>query len=148
MLKPPPGAQTGDADDAWFSIVRTYHMVADAVDRELRRRHDLSMSWFEVLLRLAGQSEPVPTTHLAAEVLLSPSRLSRVLDTLAARGLVERGSAEGDARVSTVAITSAGAQLYREADVTHKKIVGELLLDKLTVTQVRALASVWDRIAP
>lgn len=148
QLNPPPGAQRGDADDAWYSVVRMYHLVSHEVDLQLQRRHGLSMSTFEVLLRLAGQTEPVPVKDLAAAVLISRSRLSRVLSDLADRGLVVRGGEPGDRRMTVTELTKLGREAYQQAARTHDQVVNDLMLSKLSERQIRAVAGAGDAVAP
>lgn len=147
QLNPPPGAERGDADDAWYAVVRMYHYVSHEVDLQLQRRHGLSMSTFEVLLRLAGQTEPVPVKDLAAAVLISRSRVSRVLGELAERGLVTRGGSD-DRRMTVVELTDAGRDAYEQAARTHDRVVTDLMLSRLSKSQLSALADAGDIVAP
>lgn len=64
-----------------------------------------------------GYAEP---GRLAAQLELSPSRLSRVLDALEGRKLIARKIAEGDRRSVAVSLTAQGKKLierYKCADV-------------------------------
>lgn len=148
QLNPPPGAERGDADDAWYAVVRMYHRISHEVDMQLQARHGLSMSTFEVLLRLAGQTEPVPVKDLAAAVLISRSRLSRVLGDLAERGLVVRGGEPGDRRMTVTELTEMGREAYQQAAQTHDQIVNTHMLSKLQEKQLRTLAEAGDVVAP
>lgn len=148
QLNPPPGAKRGDADDAWYAVVRMYHHIAHQVDLQLQRRHDLTMSTFEVLLRLAGQTEPVPIKDLAAAVLISRSRLSRVLGELAERGLLTRDGGVDDRRMTVVELTDLGRSTYLEASATHERVVTDLMLSRLDDKQIAVIAAAGDTVAP
>jgi DNA-binding MarR family transcriptional regulator len=68
-----------------------------------------------------GFAEP---GRLAEQLELSPSRLTRVLDSLEARKLVERASSKDDRRGVVVSLTDEGTRLitrYECADVVLPK---------------------------
>lgn len=139
-----------DGEKVWFGLLYLRERLATAVDEALQAEHDLPLSWFEVLLRLASQhaaGEPyVSVSSVAGSVLLSPSRVSRVIEGLEKRGLVTRKKGEHDGRVSRVALSEAGLALYRAADQTHRRLVNERLLDKLTPEEAATIAHAWRRL--
>lgn len=66
----------------------------------------------QVLLTLnAGES--VPSVDLAKRNSLSPSRMSRIIDKLAIRGLLHREADEHDRRYSRVSLTDEGMSVNR-----------------------------------
>lgn len=139
-----------DGEKVWFGLLYLRERLAAVVDEALQAEHDLPLSWFEVLLRLAScraAGEPyVSVSSVAGSVLLSPSRVSRVIDGLEKRGLVTRKKGERDGRVSRVALTEAGLALYEAADKTHRRLVNERLLEKITPEEATTIAHVWRRL--
>jgi DNA-binding MarR family transcriptional regulator len=65
-------------------------------------------------LRLLEPEKPMPMSALADLLFCDASNVTGIVDRLEARGLVERGSAEGDRRVKALAITPAGVELREE----------------------------------
>jgi DNA-binding MarR family transcriptional regulator len=65
-------------------------------------------------LRLLEPEKPMPMSALAERLFCDASNVTGIVDRLEARGLVERGSAEGDRRVKALAITPAGVELREE----------------------------------
>jgi MarR family transcriptional regulator, organic hydroperoxide resistance regulator len=65
-------------------------------------------------LRLLEPEKPMPMSALADRLFCDASNVTGIVDRLEARGLVERGSAEGDRRVKALAITPAGVELREE----------------------------------
>ena len=57
---------------------------------------------------------PAETRDLALRMGVSRPTVSGVTDTLERRGLVERRTHEGDARLRTVALTAAGERMFEE----------------------------------
>jgi len=65
-------------------------------------------------LRMLDPEKPMPMSALAERLFCDASNVTGIVDRLEARGLVERGSAEGDRRVKALAITPAGMELRGE----------------------------------
>src|SRR3954462_14735707 len=99
------------ADHAFYGLVWAGTVLTDRVDRALVKAHVLPVSWFEVLLWLASQHEPVPGSVLGNSPMLSRSQVSRVLDALQQRGLVTRTPSAHDARSIEVSLTPQGRTL-------------------------------------
>jgi DNA-binding MarR family transcriptional regulator len=135
--------------DAWIGLLETYRHLTRALDHELEGRHGLTLSSLELLGRLAAAEERrLRLSTLAAETGLSLSRVSRVVDSLERRGLVERRPCPGDARAINAHLTEAGLTLVREAQATHFAAVQRRFFDQLRPEEVATLADVFSRFAP
>src|SRR5919197_2347915 len=85
--------------EAWVGFLETHKRLTRALDAELDGRHGLSLSATEVLGRLAATEDRcMRLSQLATATGLSLSRISRIVDSLAKRGLVIRKGREDDAR--------------------------------------------------
>jgi DNA-binding MarR family transcriptional regulator len=134
---------------AWQGFLRTGTRLERSLDADLRRESGLSGKDYDVLIQLGlAAGRRLPMTALAAEVLMSPSGLSRLVDDLERRGLVERERHETDARSVEVVLTATGRKDLRAANRRHLKLVRELFLDRLDDDQLRRLAAVWDATEP
>jgi DNA-binding MarR family transcriptional regulator len=84
---------------AWRGMLRLVHRLRRELGAELRRRHGLSMADYDALLALAGQPDKSIRMSVLAETILQPrSSLTRIVDSLEQRGLVQRMPTEDDAR--------------------------------------------------
>jgi DNA-binding MarR family transcriptional regulator len=138
----------GPEADAWLGLQRTHRLLTRALDAALSDRHGLSLSALEVLGRLAAADRRrMRLSSLAEEVDLSLSRVSRLVDGLERRGLVERQACEEDARATNAWLTDAGLRLTREAQAAHVADVQRHFFDQLTASEARALAAVFARLA-
>lgn len=133
-------------DHAFYGLVWAGSTLSARVDQALARRHDLPLSWFEVMLWLHGQKEPVAASDLGAKTLLSRSQVSRVADSLQARGLVERIPSPTDARSVRIALTDAGRRAFAEADATRREVLAEVFDDRLDDTDIAALEAIWAKL--
>jgi len=83
----------------WRELMSSHARVSEALERALHERHDLSLSAFEVLQRLAESPEGYRRMQeLAEEIHLSASALSRLVGRLEQAGLAEREICETDRR--------------------------------------------------
>ena len=97
---------------AWIGLLATHRRLTRELDAELESAHGLTLSGLELLARLAGAPERrLRLTALAGEAGLSLSRVSRIVDALEARGLVERQPCPADARAINAQLTATGLDL-------------------------------------
>jgi MarR family transcriptional regulator, 2-MHQ and catechol-resistance regulon repressor len=117
------------------------------LERRLERDCGLPVQWFEVLLRLArtpgGQ---LRMTDLAAQTVLTPSGLTRVVDKLEAAGLVRRQSCASDRRGSFATLTAKGRRRVDVAVPVHLRHIEELLGSALGRAELDELAALLRRV--
>jgi DNA-binding MarR family transcriptional regulator len=135
--------------DAWIGLLETHKRLTRALEAEMEAEHGLALSGVEVLGRLAAAGQrSLRLSALAAECGLSLSRVSRIVDALEARRLVERRSSELDARAVEAHLTDAGLDLVRQAQTTHFASVQERFFEQLSADEIATLAKVFSRFAP
>src|SRR5215211_1911992 len=131
----------------WAGLLQTHAALARDLDADLRAAHGLPLTEFEILLWLANRScEGMRMAELADTVLLSPSGLSRAVERLEARGLVQRIPCNEDRRGSYAALTESGTNLVRGAGATHAAGIRRRFLDQLAGAETRSLTAIWDRL--
>lgn len=135
--------------DAWIGLLETHKRLTRVLDAELEARHGLGLSALELLGRLAAAEDRyMRLSALAEQTGLSLSRVSRVVDTMEERGLVERVRCESDARAVNAHLTDAGLRAVREAQATHFAGVQKLFFNELSAGELSTLAAVFARFAP
>jgi DNA-binding MarR family transcriptional regulator len=113
---------------AWRDLAGRHAVLSEALERELQRRHGLSLSEFEVLTRLADSSDNGRRIQeLADEVHISQSALSRLVSRLEEAGLTCRTPCSDDRRGIYACITAAGLERVRQARPTQDEVLGKLL---------------------
>src|SRR4051794_40307116 len=119
--------------DAWIGLLETHKRLTRALDAELEAEHGLTLSGVECLGRLAAaENRALRLSALATATGLSLSRISRIIDTLEARKLVERRSSDEDARAVEAHLTKTGLELVREAQSSHFASVQERFFAQLS----------------
>jgi len=79
---------------------------------------------------------------------LSPSGISRSVDRLTKLGLVERDNNPDDGRSLLVGLTETGLRRLREAQVSHHRIVREMLLAHFDRSELKRLGEIWEKAMP
>lgn len=84
---------------------------------ELLKPYDLSAPQYNVLRILRGAGdEGLPCSEVGDRLVSRDPDVTRLLDRLEKRGLIERGRSETDRRVVTATITKKGLELVDELD--------------------------------
>ena len=102
------------------------------MERELvRAGHDLTFSQFVTIKKLAGGIASV--TDLARAAELNPGAMTRLLDRLENKGLIERVADPGDRRALHIHLTDAGVAIWRDIDQcgqrVHDRAFGDMAQD-------------------
>lgn len=116
--------------EAYLNLWRTYDRLR-ALEDELFGRHNLTAQQYNALRLLrAGHPGKTPTLALAARLVSRAPDITRLLDRLEARGLVERVRPPGNRRVVEVGLTAAGlillAGLDKEVRACNAHMLGHL----------------------
>lgn len=135
--------------DAWIGLLETHKRLVRALDARLESEYGLTLSALEALGRLgAAEGYKLRLSTLAEQCGLSLSRISRIVDTLEGRGLVERRGAQSDARAVDAHLTPAGLSLVKRAQCGHFAAVQESFFDHLSEEEIQTLARIFARFAP
>ncbi len=141
---PEAAAFTPVQKSAWAGFLRTHSVVTRSLSAALEDEHRLTINEFEVLLCLS-LNDRLRLSDLAAQVNLTPSGMSGMVNRLTRRGLVARCTCPGDARVGYLELTQAGTDLFEVACDAHVRRVQSWFLAHFTDAEQRTLAQLWTR---
>jgi DNA-binding MarR family transcriptional regulator len=100
---------------AWRSMLLAYDAAMRAIDAELERAGCIALPWYDVLLELnAERGRRLRMQELAGRVVLSRTRVSRIVDEMARAGLVTKTRDDVDRRSVWATITDAGKRELRK----------------------------------
>jgi len=136
-LSQAPTGQKFDSleQEVFLSLWRTYDRLR-ALEDELFGQHDLTPQQYNALrLLAAAHPEKIRTLDLASRLVSRAPDITRLLDKLDQRGLIERDRPADNRRVVHVGITEAGLALLRELREPlrqcHSRQLGHLAQDEL-----------------
>lgn len=117
---------------AWRAFLRAHSAMLRRIGRDLDEAGLPPLSWYDVLAALRDAPEArLRQVELAERVLLSKSGLSRLVDRIAARGLVERAACPSDRRAFFVGLTDAGGEMLERMWPVYARGVAEDFLPAL-----------------
>jgi DNA-binding MarR family transcriptional regulator len=132
---------------SWVSFLRAHAAITRQLNTDLLNEHGLTLSDYEVLLRLSNaDDEMMRRVDLAGSVLLTASGITRLLDGLEQAGFVEKASCASDARVSYAKLTAAGRRKLTEAAQTHLAGIEELFTGRFSEDELERLAELLSRL--
>ncbi len=129
-----------EQQEHWRAFLVGSARLNDALGRQLERDSGLSLSEYEVLVRLSEAPErTLRMSLLADELAHSRSRITHTVRRLEAGGLVARQACEADGRGVNCTMTDVGYARLESAAPGHVRAVRAHLVDVLTDDQLRAL---------
>ncbi|WP_328410227.1 MarR family winged helix-turn-helix transcriptional regulator [Nocardia sp. NBC_00403] len=135
-----------DEQTTWQAFIRLRQRM-DAALAAGFAQDGLSPADYEILVPLSAAPDGcLRAKELGAEICWEKSRLSKHLARMAARGLVERRTAQEDARGILVELTAAGREALERAAPNHVDLVRRLFIDVLTPEEARALRALADKV--
>src|SRR3954470_10237552 len=142
-----PDGGTKLAADTWGALLQVHAALVPRLDRRLRQRAALPLGWYDVLLELqAAPDGQLTMTQLAERVVLSRTRVSRVVDELVSQGYVRREINAQDARSAFAVLTDSGLDKFRAAAPIYLESIKEEFAGDLTDRELRTLLDVLTRV--
>jgi DNA-binding MarR family transcriptional regulator len=134
------------ANNAWEALLSAHARLMKQFAAE-DIWHDLSMREYDVLYTLSKCPDPVRLGELHRHVLLSQPALSRMVDRLVERGLVQRGADPADGRGVRLSLTDAGRTRQRQIGRLHARSVARAVTAELSPGELRQLATICWKLA-
>lgn len=132
---------------AWAALLRVHAALVPVLDRELQSACGLPLTWYDVLIELnAAPGRRLSMGELGAKAVVSRSRVSRVVDQMAAGGLVIREANPDDKRSAYAAITDAGRKRLRAAAPVYLGGIRRHFTSRLTATESRTVATALGKV--
>jgi DNA-binding MarR family transcriptional regulator len=134
------------ANDAWEAMLTAHAVLMKQFAAE-DIWENLSMREYDVLYTLSKCDEPLRLGELHRHVLLSQPALSRLVDRLVARGLVERQADLADGRGVRLSLTEAGRHWQRRIGGRHALSVIRAVTAALDPEEMRQLERICRKLA-
>jgi DNA-binding MarR family transcriptional regulator len=132
---------------AWRAFLVAHARVTDTLAAELEAETGLPLTWYDVLVQLSeAEDNRLRMQDLARAVLLSKSGLTRLVDRMAADGLVTREPCLDDRRGTFVCLSPAGRRRLDGASPIHLRGISQHFTSHLTEAEAKELFTLLDRI--
>ncbi|MGH9046608.1 MAG: MarR family winged helix-turn-helix transcriptional regulator [Acidimicrobiales bacterium] len=138
----------GEEERAWRSLARAFTVVPRVLEAEIHAAHGVTMTEYFVLVHLSeAPDRRLRMSELAERGAMSLSAISRVVDALGRRGLVERERCASDGRGLLAILTDAGLACLEEVYPTHLRGVREHVIGHLAGLDLDRLATSFEKFA-
>jgi DNA-binding MarR family transcriptional regulator len=134
------------ANDAWEALLGAHANLMKQFAAE-DTWAGVSMREYDVLYTLSKCAAPLRMSELNRHVLLSQPALSRMVDRLAGRALVDRQIDAADGRGVRLSLTQAGRATQRTAGLAHARSVARALRAGLEPAELRQLETICMKLA-
>lgn len=132
------------ANDAWEALLQAHAvLLREFLAEDLWS--EVSMREYDVLYTLS-KGEPIRIGELQEHVLLSQPALSRMVDRLVGRGLVQRTADPTDARGVLISLTEAGAEVQRAVGRRHARHVASAMAARLDSAKLTELEELCEQL--
>lgn len=140
-------SEQSPAVTSFVSLLRAHAQATRLLNAQLTADHGLTISDYEVLLRLSrAPDRRMRRVDLAEQVLLTASGVTRLLDGLERSGLVARAACDADRRVVYAVLTDDGLGKLRAASETHVAQIDAYFSARYEETELAELAALLGRI--
>ncbi|HEX5115273.1 MAG TPA: MarR family transcriptional regulator [Pseudonocardiaceae bacterium] len=134
---------------AWRAMLLAYNAAMRAIETELDRAGGIPLTWYDVLLELNAAPEGrLRMQEVADRVVLSRTRVSRLVDEMVVAGLVRKTRDDTDRRVVWATMTEPGGRAFRKTAPLYLRCIEQFFSRHLSgdekVAVARALTKVND----
>jgi DNA-binding MarR family transcriptional regulator len=131
---------------AWRAVLLVEDRVVRAIERDLAAAGLIPLTWYDVLLELRSAPDGLRMQDLGARVVLSRTRVSRLVGELEDEGLVARRPDREDGRATLATITPTGEDAFRRAAPVYLAGIERHFNRHLSLAQRRSIASALQRV--
>jgi len=133
--------------EAFGMLIETHNELTNAVTGRLEAELSVPVPWLGVLIRLARTpGNQLRMTHLAREMTMSTSGLTRLVDRVEAAGHVRREACPEDRRGLLAVLTPAGRRVIADAAPTHVADLDRYLAAALTPDELVQLTDLLRKV--
>jgi DNA-binding MarR family transcriptional regulator len=133
---------------SWRALIMGMTLLIDRLDDDLRRGHGLSLTEYEILVRLSeSEDRRLRMAQLADALAHSRSRVTHTVARLEKAGLVGRSTTPEDGRGIVCEMTEKGWELLTRMAPTHVRGVRDHLVDLASPEDFAALGRVMDTVS-
>ncbi|HEX2909000.1 MAG TPA: MarR family transcriptional regulator [Phototrophicaceae bacterium] len=123
-----------------YRLLHDIYIQLDAADRAVLSQFDLTPSQY-TLLALLNRDEGQRLITLADRLLVARSTVTRLIDQMEQRGLVQRVDDPEDRRAQRVILTLVGDNLLRQALAAHQESLSQRF-DQLDETEQNHIVTI------
>ena len=132
----------------WRAYIEGTARLTEALERDLKGRHGLSLAEYEILVQLSeAPGRRRRMSELAASASQSRSRLTHIITRLEAKDFVRREDCPSDKRGVFAELTDVGFEALSRAAEDHVSAVRDLFIDVIDPADLEAVGRAFRAVA-
>lgn len=131
---------------AWRALLLAHNRAVRAIEADLDATEAVPLGWYDVLLELQAEPQGLRMQELGERVVLSRTRVSRLVDELEAQGLVRRQRDPDDGRATIASITPAGRAAFTATAPIYLAKIDEHFNRHLSERERQVVATALTRV--
>lgn len=133
------------AIETWESLFRAQHQLFSEMAADFDDAH-VTQAEYDVLLTVTRSPDMTARLRdVTANMLISQPSVSRLVDRMAGRGLIEKCADPDDGRGAVVRATDAGAKAFRSLATVHGRSIAERM-SILDDEELRTLRNLTEKL--
>ncbi len=136
-----------DQQRSWRALVLGTTLLFDRLDDDLRRHCNVSLTEYEILVRLSERDGQMRMAQLADALAHSRSRVTHTIRRMEKAELVVRSTSPDDGRGVIAALTPKGQELLERLAPLHVNGVRDHLVDLCSDEDFAALGRAMNAVA-
>jgi len=133
---------------SWRALMMGMTLLMERLDDDLRRDFAMSLTEYEVLVRLSERPRrAMRMAQLADAMAHSRSRVTHTVARMEKAGYITRGTTPEDGRGVVATMTDTGYDLLVAAAPSHVESVRRNVVDLVSEADFAALGRVFDSVA-
>ncbi|NDK31810.1 MarR family winged helix-turn-helix transcriptional regulator [Nesterenkonia haasae] len=134
--------------EVWTNFLEAHTRLMRLLERDLKSWHGITLAEYDVLHRLEQAADtPLRMSTLAQALLYTTGGLTRLIDRMQDRDLIERTASASDRRVTYVVLTSKGRATLRQVAGTHLRGLQRHFGRHLKAEEAEAVSAFMHRLA-
>lgn len=131
---------------AWRSLLSTHASVVARIEQALSEAELPPLGWYDVLWAVRrAPGRRIRMAELAGSLTISRGGITKLVDRLAAAGLLTREQAADDGRGFFAVLTDAGEHMLRRMWPVYAGVLQETFVDAVSADEAAAIAAGLDR---
>jgi DNA-binding MarR family transcriptional regulator len=131
----------------WALLLTTHAVLVEQIEARLAGQGLPPLGWYDVLWALErADDQRLRMNELAAQVVLSRSNLTRLVDRLEEAGLVARQRSEDDRRGAFAVVTAEGKAMRKRMWPAYQSAIRELFEEGISESEAAAMGKALRRL--
>jgi DNA-binding MarR family transcriptional regulator len=132
---------------AWKAFLKAHRTVIEKIENDLGKVKAVPLTSYDVLLELSqAPDRKLRMSELAAQVVLSRSGLTRLVDRLEKEGYLGREADPTDRRGTQAVLTPKGFEALKQAWPTYAQGINQHFAELISEQEAKMIAKVLERI--